>query len=468
MRSVLRLSAIAATFSAIAITSACEGGLPQAQQGTPNTDASSKPTDQPALTMIGPSQIALKVGQQHPLRVHYGQDGKNLASEGIQFRFLDPRCDARISSPTGVTDQAGFAQISLASGAVPCGFRLEARTPTGMTAVWSISVGQGGATTPGTPGISGVFELTSNFDLAANFQGSGFASVLNMLEEVSDNPDDPGKFIVDLIIDELAGDTSNLALVTVVQFAKVLLYYEVNELLASSAGPFVAAMKQVTADLSTIARRFSVTSAMTFASPQTIDQNLVADHRLKSIAWNLRGKRVEYSFLQLGMADPVVSGVALSPGPLADGNVLVSEQTFSLKYGSFLLVGLNNLIIPNINSKANDLTSLISSYLDCKSVAETLVDSTGVGGEVLWEATCVAAIAGFAGSVEQALIAMDDDDPSQLKIKGQARLLPLSSGGTTPWVGEIDRGLWSGTLNLAGAVTTFAGGNNNFTGKRKP
>jgi hypothetical protein len=455
------------------LATACGGDPPRYQQPEPGTPPGTPPAPNPptgadVLTIVGNTSLKLQQGMKAELKLRYTKDNIGQAGEAIELRWIGNHGDSALTNLMLVTDGQGFAQATLTAGQIVAAYNVQARTQNGTTTQWNIEVQQAGnIDNPGsTAGMQmmGTYELTSEFNLDGSFDGSTVAKVLNILDDLSDDPEDPGKFLVELIFDELAGDSSNSAVMIIGALFKPVLYQELNKLLGSEAGKLTAQVKDVAAKLSTIMRRFTITSRMSVATPQKINSAIKLDHTLTKISWTLNNVRADYSFIQLGMAEPVVKDLVLTPGAAADGWMTVSKHSFKLKFGSFLVAALNNLVIPQVNKNANSIGSLVGTFINCKDVGSTINETVGVGGSGLWGGICTIALTTLSAYLENELVNIDEDDESYLEITGPTKVVDKTNDGN---VDELQSGQWTGTLDLGDASTTIIGQKNTFVGVYK-
>jgi hypothetical protein len=438
------------------------GSAPQADKGQgPDQTPGPDPDAIYTLTLVGWQDIKVQQGQHVTLQVRYSRNNQVLASESIQFKFVGDSKDSTLSTLSAVTNGQGLAETVLAAGQIVGTFKVEATAAKANPVQWNVEVAEKPVVPPAVNSLSGTLELTSNFDLQGKFDGSELADALNVINEISDEPMDPGKYIVDAILDEIAGDINNQTLFMAASLLKPILYDGVQKLLLSIAPDMIMELKEVAAGLSAVARKFTITSEMVSAAPQPVNANMTVDHGLTKIAWTFKGKKAEYAFYQLGVV-PKVNNVALVPNTTVQGGVNISEHTFQLKFGSFLLVALNNLVIPYVNPKANSISTLIGAYVDCPKVAKTINDEVGFGGEAVWANACAIAMSMVTSLVEGKIIDLDQEQ-SVLTLNGQCKLVDNT---TDAFIDAATEGLWTGTMKLSKATTLIGGPNNNFTGKR--
>jgi len=407
------------------------------------------------LKIVGNSTLQLQQGQQLTIQVVYSQSGKGLGGQPIYFAPKGAYADSRLTKYKVLTDGYGFAETVVLAGKLPTTFTIEASADKDGPVQWSVSVvKKAEPPPPPTPVLEGSYDLTSHFNIKTDFSGSNLAQVLNMLDKVSDDPQDPGKFIVDSVLAEV----SNQTVLAVAQLLKPVLYQEVNKVLYSIAPQLVADIKALAQDLSAIARKFELTSTMVSPVAQPSDKPMIVDHTVKKIAWTLNGTRDEYAF------SPAVTVQNVQLTMVGDGDLTVAEHSFKIKYGVFLLAALNNLVIPQVVSGANDIEDVLQSNIDCQKVATTMNNTVGIGGEPLWKLACDAGLKTVALLLEGEIAKLDNGE-STLIVAGTSKLRDMNKDAK---MDAINNGVWTGSLQIDQCIAPLAGTGNFFFGLLGP
>lgn len=414
------------------------------------------------LSIVGWQSLKLRQGQQVVLQVRYTKNEESAANEAITFALRGASGGSTLSTYTAVTNSLGFAETTLTAGNVRTLFQVQATPPHEgvQPVVWDIEIIDA-SQIPTDATLAGTFSLVSKFEITGQFSGSNLADTLNLLEEFSDDPDDPGKFIVDLLVDQIKGQVENDIINQLLDLLKTPnnpLYQEANKLLENF--PIVDDMKKIAADLSALARRFTIASRMISPAPQNPTNPMTVTHRLDTVSWTLDNNTSTYTFAQLGMSDPQVDNVVLT---LTNGlDLSISEHTYDLKFGAFLLVGLNSLIIPQIDDQADSFADLMAGWVDCDALGQKLDDATNnLVGAGVWKGACQGALT-LAGSYLEKQILKIGDDPSSLEIQGRAKLRDTNADG---FYDDMSEGLWTGIFRLKDMPAVLGAGNT-FTGTR--
>lgn len=427
-------------------------------QGVPKPalpDAS--PTISYRLSGYGSTTINLQPRQQVTLAVQLLANGAGAAGEVVTFAFKGFAGTSNLSAFSGLTNESGITQSILTAGSESGTFEVEARSARAETPVtWTITIAGTVEPQPTNPTLSGTFDMMSTFAINGDFEGSTLGSIVTLLEDVSDDPQDPGKFVVDLIVNELRGDVSNSLLNTVIDIFAQAAYTEANSYLSGST--MVRDLTAIARDLSDLARRFSLTSSL--AITQTVESGLVAEHTLRSINWQINGQTVSQTYAQLGLQPPTAPSIAIS---IENGRLVVDKHAFDLGFGSFLLAGLNTIVIPKYDPTARSLKDLMGRWIDCNTLGRDLNTATGdLLGNSMWTSACNSALLAGGNAIEKEILELANDT-STLEIQGEATITDANHDNVYD---RVRNGTWSGKMDL-GASSSALGAGNVFSGDRR-
>lgn len=444
------------------------------------------------LDLVGTEFLTLSAGQKTTLAVSYTEGRETpLVNETIAFEIRGYGADSVLSSYFVATGTNGVAQTVLTAGPYTSSFQVDARSPDGQSVTWSVTVGNGSPTNNvNAPKFEGNFNIVSSFDVEDNFEGSKVSSVLNILNDISDDGDDPGRFIVDMIIDA----TPNETIKDVAFIVKPTLYALVNSQLADKAGDLVNRFKQISANLATISREYTIQSTLRDGDPiatggqgtNPIDTSATSSttsqrtHMLESLSWVINGQNVSYTFSQLGMDNPqtqvstVVNNGSNSwtPGvdqgypsssylPTFANRIFIAEHTFKFNSGAFLLAAFENVILPQV-AGTTSVADLLRSYVSCDNIGTKINDIVGLGGVSFWQATCDLGLNAGGALIEQQIAKIGGQN-STLVLKGDASLADTNSDH---YYDSISNGRWYGTISLDDNVAELTNGYNAFNGSR--
>lgn len=465
MRNTTRKTALVL---AVAIgCTACAAGVPEdgpapgdtagKNEPAPSTDPDGKKSSK--LTIVGFPTLKLDQGKRAALAVRYTTGGKAVVKGRVRFHFSGDPKDALLGDSEVVTDARGMARTQLTAGKLTGKLQVQARATGASAATWYVTVRDASGSTKTTPPkvnkLFGTFALQSIFSINGKFRGNGLATALNAIDELTDDPDDPGRFVADAMF----GQISNPLIAAAAALAKVAITQAINGALRQSAPKLVTDAKQLGADLRALARRFQVSSQMISATAQKVSSRMSVDHKLKALAWTLRGKRGTYGFLQLGQREPVRRGVSASFG---GGQLALARHEFDIPFGTFLLAAFNGLAVPAINANAKSIGGLLKGWINCSSVGQSIQNAIQTGGTSFWKATCDAALRVAALQLD-AKVAAISKDRATLDIAGRCA---LSDKNSDSYYDLMTKGQWSGLYKLGAQTAVIAAQTNSFTGKR--
>lgn len=427
---------------------------PPVENEQPKPPEPQQPEDKYSLSIIGWTSLKLLQGQQVTLQVYYSKNNQPVGNDRVFFSIIGPPTDSTVSNSSVVTNPGGYGEVTLTAGNLLGTYEVEARAEKAKPVYWAVEIQQKEPPKPDITNLTGSFSVTSRFDIQTDFAGSKLADVLNVLNEISDDPQDPGKFVVDTVLAEV----DNQAIMVVANLLRPTLNMEVNKLLMSIAPGLITTFKQLAQDFSAIARKFELVSTMSTPVSQPGHNIMTVDHTLDRIAWSLDGVKTEYTFAQLNMKQPVATGVQLT---LLNGSDLtVDQHSFKLNFGAFLLVALNNLLIPKVQPGAKSIYDVLAAQIDCQSVGQTMNNTVGLGGNVFWSGACDLGVKTVANYLELEIASIDSNDTT-LSLKGQSKIWDGNADGEFD---TVNQGIWTGDFSLQKCQAQIVGAGNTFAG----
>jgi hypothetical protein len=440
-------------------------GQPPATPDTPVDPPAS--TDNYSLVVSGTQTVTVNAGQQAVVQVYYANNGASVSNGAVTFAFQGSSNGSVLSTYTALTGSNGVAQTTLTAGQIAGSFQLQASAHGAMPATWNIQVTDGsggGGDTPVDPTVntklSGTFELESTVEVTGSFEGSGLADGLNAIEEISDDPMDPAEYLVDKIVDEVA--QGNVIVQTLAMVAKIALYEELGDMLDPEKDNILNKTKDLVQNISSIARKFKLSSTMYSTVAQDATQLMEVEHRLDAISWTLSGKTFKYTFEQLGQIAPEASAIKLTP-TATPGRVTVDNHQFSFQFGAMVLAAVNALAIPLVDDKATNLEGFLNNLVDCEAIGAKINSGIGFGGDALYKTGCMIVMKTLASYVENQITGMDADEAT-LWVGGEMTLTDTTNDG---FHNQISNGYWEGNFQLDSATTTLEAVNNKFSGNLK-
>lgn len=407
--------------------------------------ATDKPTDdttpdnpQPGnayLTIVGDSQYFMENGWTQAISVRY-HDGSDQSLAGqVDFFVVGNSGGGTISSPNAVTNASGVATVNVLAGAQgEALFKIRAEAEFAEPVEWTIAVSEG---TPPLPplDVTGRYTVHSELDLVSGLPGD-VGNIVNGFLDLTDGPNDPATFVIDLILEELDNSTVE----NVVEMARPMLDAMLNDLIMDYAPDFVTTILDLGDKFGQIARKFGVVSTLDVEEVGGVEGNeLGATHTMTGMFFRIDADLYTFSMADLGTSNQAIEDLGFRMEN--EQRVYIDEHTFAMPYGALLLQGLNQVIIPMLDPYANDLGDLISGLVDCTSVGSFMADEIGWLSEGTWEGLCEMGIDATAGVLEDQIINLGGMD---LTIAGQAK--PMDTN-TDRKIDVLLNGQWTGEVS---------------------
>ncbi len=250
------------------------------------------------------------------------------------------------------------------------------------------------------------YTIESSLNVQSNFGDSGLGKLLNMLRDMSDDDDDPGKFVVQQILEKLPSPLQWAA-----KPFESKLGQEVNQAIYSVVPTAADEAKSIADGLSKAARQFNVASRLDVGIDAK--DRFTGTHEIKRLIYSFKEKRLELSRSELGdKASPAVR----IPIHL-DGAVLtIDRHDLQLPIGTVLKKVLNDLIIAGVVKECADLWALISRWFACVTIASKMAESIGGGEQIL--AVCISQSQNISDKLIAELIKLDEQ--GRLRLNGHA------------------------------------------------
>lgn len=271
---------------------------------------------------------------------------------------------------------------------------------------------------------AGRFAVRSSITLAA--PPAAVTDVLAELTTATDGPDDPSRYLINLVIDRLpAGYIKTFA----VEAAPFLAAY-VTARISSAAPRFVPGVRALVDGLGRTARRIDTLEHV------EIDPS----GRVYRTIQGLRFEGTDVYFADVGLADVTVTTTALVAGE----GLVIAAHTAGVAYGPLLRLGLDRAVIPAVVPGARDLAGALHGLVDCTRLGALLAEAVGLGPARLYADACTVGLTRVAARIYDQLPALDAA-PISLEVTGAARAIDHDGNGTMDafadgrWVGTFDR-----------------------------
>lgn len=281
---------------------------------------------------------------------------------------------------------------------------------------------------------AGRFSVRSSFALAA--PPPAVTAVLAELEAATDGPDDPSRYLIDLVIDRLPdGRIKDFA----AELGPFVAAY-VNARISTAAPRFVPGVRAMIDGLNGVARRIS-----------TIERiEIEAGGRAYRTIAGLRFDAVEVYFADVGESDITVTTNAIIAGEA----LVIAAHTAGIAYGPLVRLGLDRSVIPSVMPGARDLAMALHGLVDCDRLGSLIAEAVGLGPAGLYANACTVGLTMTAARIYGRLPALDAM-PIALQVAGAARALDRDGDGT---MDRFTDGRWIGTFGgVAIGATIFEG-----------
>ena len=272
---------------------------------------------------------------------------------------------------------------------------------------------------------AGRYTVRSSFAVSA--PPASAAPALAALLSATDGPDDPSRYLIELVIARLPAETQPYAEVV----APFLAAY-VNERLDRIAPHLLAGMHALADGLVRVSLRF-----------ETREQVEIEGDRLRRTV-------VGFSYDGVDVDLPGELGVATSVA--LDGDALaIAPHPLAIPYGDIVRRGFDRVVVPGVDPGASELARALRDLVDCKELAQTIAGWLGIGSPSLYEEACAIGLTAAAAKIYAAFPTAG----VSLEASGAAHAIDADHDGTME---AIEGGVWTGTLDGAPlARATFAG-----------
>lgn len=297
--------------------------------------------------------------------------------------------------------------------------------------------GGGGDGQPPTKPLdpTGTYAVHSTFDLATNMPGTAGA-VVNTIIDATDDPDDPTRWIVDQILNQLPSGPVKDGL----KLAEALGVGALNDELKKVTPDFVSTMLQVGQDFGDLARHVGLVETLTLTASGTAG-SYGATHAVTGLHYELGNQKADLLFANYQLPNVQVDSVAVTMDPT--GQLTIAAHDLPISYGKLLRLGLDAAIIPMIDGSAHNLNDLLARQVDCTAVGTAIanaIDFSSAAGTLA--SACTAGLNAGANLVYSKINAIDGT-ALKFSINGSARAVDRNNDRQ---IDQIQTGTWAGTL----------------------
>jgi hypothetical protein len=251
------------------------------------------------------------------------------------------------------------------------------------------------------------------------------APVLAELHAATDGPDDPSRYLIELVVARLPAGNIKTAAQALTPYVAAY----VNGRLATVAPRFLDGIRELTAGLERIAQRFGTLETV------TIDE----DGRMERTLEGFRFEAIEVAFDAIGLPD-----ITVDTQVVLDGDRLaVANHVVPLPYARMLRLGLDRAAIPRVVPQCSDLACALRELVDCPQLGELIAERIGLGSPGLYAQACSIGLTASASAIYDRLPAFDSA-PLHLQTTGTARAADHDRDGP---MDAIEAGTWTGMLD---------------------
>lgn len=311
--------------------------------------------------------------------------------------------------------------------------------------------GEGGGGETAATDATGSYAMRSKFDLATNMPGK-VGDAVNAIIAATDGADDPANWLLEQVAAQLpSGTIKNL-----VDGSRPYIAGYLNDQLLSYAPDFVATMVQLGNDFGDMAKNFGTVESLKIGGS---DGAYTAVHTVTGAHFKIDNMETDLAFADYQMANVVVQGVGITLS--SSGQLGIGAHTVPLSYGKILHIGLDEVLLPMVDSTVGDLGELMQGMVDCDVVGQLIADQIGGYGATTLAAACDAGLLAGAGYIYSQIDAIDGS-ALEFGLSGTAKAFDKTGDGK---IDTIQAGTWTGDLSYAGTPAPL--GAATFFGSRK-
>jgi hypothetical protein len=307
---------------------------------------------------------------------------------------------------------------------------------------------------------AGTYDLISTYSLAAPPDAA--ARVLDELLAATDGPDDPSRYLIDLMIAKLPEGRART-------YADALAPYVaayVNERIDEVAPQFAGGARGLSVGLSRIAHRFGTLEELVIdGSRDTVATHAEAQagasrHGVWRTVTGLRfdaasdagleaATAVDVRFAPLGMPDTAATTQVVHVG----SSLMFDRHAIALPYRALLRLGFDFAVVPSVVPGTHDLARALVTLVDCEHLGSLVADWVGLGSPSLYEQGCTVGLTALAARIYARIDAIDAESVA-LELTGTAH---ASDADGDLRVDALATGTWTGAFAGALVDGRFAG-----------
>lgn len=260
--------------------------------------------------------------------------------------------------------------------------------------------------------VRGRFEGSSTLSLTA--VPPQLMSLLTELDSATDGPDDPSRYLVDLVVATLPeSELKSLA-----EFLSPSIAAYAQEHVGAFAPRLASGLRALTTGLTRIATRFGTREVFTIDDSQL-------QHTITALDFDGR---------IVGTAEiKTTAMITHTAGVLA-----IADHAVALDVADVVRLGFHHAVIPSVVPGVEDLGEALATLVDCEALGGVIADQVGFGAPAFASA-CRLGLSVAASEFEAQL-------PASVpvgKLRGQARAVDTNRD----WIADsLEGGAWQGEM----------------------
>jgi hypothetical protein len=421
---------------------------------TPIDQPNTQPTEGHAfLTIVGNKNVFLDAGATETLTVKYAdENGTPLAGE-VQFSVKGTYADSALLAASAVTNSQGLATVDLAAGQDQAAFRIEAGALYAVPVDWAVAVQPAAPPLPPL-GFDGSYSIDSQFNLVNGLPGT-VGDIVNAIIDMTDSPNDPATWLIDLALQKI----DNSTITSAVNAVRPALDSFANDALKKYAPSIVDDFITFGNTFGQVTKKFGVESQLVVTKDAS--GTYTATHTVTGVNFTISGTKYSYTLADLGISNVSAQNIAVTADPMT-GDMTIADHSLGLSYGKVVVYALDHLVIPMIDGFASNLTDLLKDEVPCASISVDIANYVGIGDPSLYESACDTAL-DFAGAYVEGKISDLGGTASAFKIHGTTKGVDTNHDNS---VDKLQDGLWEGVLDFTVTQSTLAKPDQKFVGTR--
>lgn len=254
--------------------------------------------------------------------------------------------------------------------------------------------------------------------------------IFDLLSDAIDRPDDPSRFVVDRLIEQLPDSAQGYA-TTVAPYVAAFMQSH----LASFAPKLAPGLQQLATGFAKLAQHLDTDEEIRISDDGEMVRTIVG----------VRFGEVVVDFADAGLPEVAASAKV----QLLDGTLEIPAHELALPYATLLRLALDRAVVPSVDPKAADLAAVLGELVDCDKLGALIADELGLGSPSLYGGACAAAMTAVATRIDDGIAAIGD--PLRLDLAGSATGYDADGDGA---MDAIRAGNWHDQPGSAFALTT--------------